>query len=143
MFLTYANAPARYHIKYPEGWTRRGDGQDVTFVDKNNVVHIVVGGGNAPSVASVRGELARLRATNTTLTFTPPSTILVSAGAAIKTTYTTRSAPDPVTGKQVVLIVDRYELARGGRRATIDLGTARGVDNVDAYRMMINSFSWR
>ena len=36
-----------------------------------------------------------------------------------------------------------YELARGGRRATVDLGTARGVDNVDAYRMIINSFRWR
>ena len=66
----------------------------------------------------------------------------VGGGEAIKATYTTRSTPNPVTGKQVVLIVDRYELAGPGRRATIDLGTARGVDNVDAYRKMINSFRW-
>ncbi len=42
-----------------------------------------------------------------------------------------------------MLIVDRYELATGGRLATVDLGTPKGVDNVDAYRMMIESFSWR
>ena len=40
------------------------------------------------------------------------------------------------------LIVDRYELTRGGHIATVDLGTPKGVDNVDAYRMMIESFRW-
>ena len=48
-----------------------------------------------------------------------------------------------MTGKRVTLLVDRYELASAGRVAVIDLGTPRGVDNVDAYRMMINSFRWR
>ena len=48
-----------------------------------------------------------------------------------------------MTGKRVILLVDRYELTRGGRRATVDLGTPKGVDNVDAYRMMIESFRWR
>jgi hypothetical protein len=50
--------------------------------------------------------------------------------------------PNPVTGKSVLLIVDRYELSIAGKRATVDLGTPKGVDNVDAYRMMINSFRW-
>jgi hypothetical protein len=48
-----------------------------------------------------------------------------------------------VTGKSVKLIVDRYELGRGGTRATVDLGTPVGVDNVDAYRLMIQSFRLR
>jgi hypothetical protein len=38
--------------------------------------------------------------------------------------------------------VDRYELGKGGKVAVVDLGTAKGVDNVDAYRMMIESFRW-
>ena len=41
-----------------------------------------------------------------------------------------------------MLIVDRYELTDPGGRATIDLGTAKGVDNLDAYKKMINSFRW-
>jgi hypothetical protein len=48
-----------------------------------------------------------------------------------------------VTGRRVLLVVDRYVLANGGRIATVDLGTPRGVDNVDAYKMMIQSFRWR
>jgi hypothetical protein len=57
--------------------------------------------------------------------------------------YTTESGPDPVTGRRVKLVVDRYQLGHGGRVATVDLGTPVGVDNVDAYRMMIRSFRWR
>jgi hypothetical protein len=64
-------------------------------------------------------------------------------GPARKVTYTTQGRPDPVTGKRVTLVVDRYVYARGGRRATVDLGTARGVDNVDAYRLIARSFRWR
>ena len=48
-----------------------------------------------------------------------------------------------MTGKRVKLVVDRYVLGRGGRVAVVDLGTPVGVDNVDAYRMMIESFRWR
>ena len=80
---------------------------------------------------------------NPTLKFTPPHAVTLKSGPAIKATYTTESAPNPVTGKSVLLIVDRYELAHAGKRATVDLGTAKGVDNVDAYRMMSNSFRWQ
>jgi hypothetical protein len=143
VFLTYRNPAARYSISYPEGWTRKGSGDDVTFTDKNNIVHIVISRGVPPSPGSVSAELTRLKQSNPTLTFTSPTTIRVKAERAVKATYRTTSAPNPVTGKSVLLIVDRYELAGGGRRATVDLGTPKGVDNVDAYRMIINSFRWQ
>ncbi len=34
-------------------------------------------------------------------------------------------------------------LPHGGREAVLDLGTPVGVDNVDAYRLMIESYRWR
>lgn len=143
MFLAFHDGSARYSIKFPEGWAQKGSGGDVTFSDKNNLVHIVVAAGGQPTGTALRAELTRLRASTPSLSFTPPVPIDLTSGAAIKATYTTLSAPNPVTGKRVVLIVDRYEFAHAGRRAIVDLGTARGVDNVDAYRMMINSFRWR
>ena len=143
VFLVFRNSKAGYSIKYPEGWTQRGTGGDVTFQDKNNLVHIVVGKGAAPTPASVTAQLDALRKSNRTLRFQQPQTMRVGASQVVKATYTTRSAPNPVTGKRVILLVDRYELTRGGRRATVDLGTPKGVDNVDAYRMMIESFRWR
>ena len=43
----------------------------------------------------------------------------------------------------MTLVVDRYDLWHAGKRAVVDLGTPVGVDNVDAYRLMIQSFRWR
>jgi hypothetical protein len=143
VFLTYRNPSAGYSMSYPEGWTQKGAASDVTISDKNNIVHITITSGGAATPAGVATELNRLKASNSTLTFTPPTAISLKSGQAVKVTYTTRSAPNPVTGKTVLLIVDRYELGRGGKRATVDLGTAKGVDNVDAYRRMINSFRWQ
>jgi hypothetical protein len=145
VFLTFDNRAAGYRISYPEGWTRKGTPADITFADKNNVVHIVIAKAPPATPATVASELERLKAANRSLTFTPPATVRLKNGAtAIKSTYTIRSAPNSVTGKTVLLVVDRYELrGASGRRATVDLGTPKGVDNVDAYRMMISSFRWQ
>jgi hypothetical protein len=115
----------------------------VTFRDKNNLVHIVVASGDAPTVAAVRSELATLKRSSPTLQAQAPQQVTIKGKPMVKVVYTTRSAPNPVTGKRVTLLVDRYELAKNGKRATVELGTPRGVDNVDAYRMMIESFTWR
>ena len=138
----FSNPSARYSIKYPEGWTQSGSGNDVTFRDKNNVVHVTVATAAVPTRASVEGTVRALKSSTPTLTFTPAQAMSIASQPAVKLTYTTRSAPDPVTGRSVLLIVDRYALHRGGKVATVDLGTPQGVDNVDAYRKMIESFRW-
>ena len=142
VFVTYSNPSAGYSISFPEGWTRKGSSTDVTFSDKNNIVHIAITKRGAPTPAGVAAELNALKRSNPTLTFTPAASIQVKAGPAVKATYNTTSAPNPVTGKRVLLIVDRYELSKAAKRATVDLATPKGVDNVDAYRMMISSFRW-
>ena len=143
VFLAFQNRGAGYSIKYPEGWTQQGSGADVTFKDKNNLVHIVIARGTAPSVASVAAQLNALKRTTPSLTFATPRIVAIGSVQVVKARYSTTSAPNPVTGKWVTLMVDRYELARSGRLAVLDLGTPVGVDNVDAYRKMIDSFTWR
>jgi hypothetical protein len=112
-FLTFTDKPASYSIKYPAGWARTGSGNDVTFREKGNVVHISVHPGKARS------------------------------GSGEKKTLTRKSAPDPVTGKSLPLVVDIYEYESGGKVAVLELSTPEGVDNVDAYRMISESFRWR
>lgn len=141
-FLTFRD-PAGYSIEYPEGWARRGAGPDVTFQDKANTIRIVVTRGPAPTSASVQAALQRLARTDLTVVAGAPKQLALKHGRAIKVSYTRRGASDPVTGKRPTLIVDRYVLGRGGRVATIDLGTVKGVDNVDAYKMISGSFTWR
>jgi hypothetical protein len=143
VFLVFNNSGSGYSIKYPEGWTQQGSAASVTFRDKNNLVHIVLAHGATPSPGSVAAQLTALKRSTPTLAFTAPHPIRIGGSQAVKATYTTQSAPNPVTGKRVTLIVDRYELGHNGRVAVVDLGTPRGVDNVDAYRMMIQSFRWQ
>ena len=124
VFLTFRNAAARYSMKYPEGWAQQGSGAHVTIRDKNNIVRVVVNSGAKPSVAGAHQ-------------------LTISGSPALKSVYRTQSAPNTVTGKRVTLTVDRYYLWHNGKRAVVDLGTPVGVDNVDAYRLMIQSFRWR
>ncbi len=143
VFLVFTNHTAGYAMKYPEGWTQSGSGQSVTFNDKNNRVRVLIAGGPAPTPASMTRELQSLKASTPSLSYQPPHPVGLPAGPAVATTYTTLSAPNSVTGKRVLLIVNRYETAKGGKRATVDLGTPQGVDNKDAYRLIINSFRWQ
>jgi hypothetical protein len=112
-FLVFKNPNAGYSIRYPEGWARRGQGNDVTFREKANVIHITVKPGTAKNKPGK------------------------------KTTVSRQSAPDPVTGKRLPLTVDVYEFEKGGKVAVLELSTPEGVDNVDAYRLISESFAWR
>lgn len=140
VFLTFDDAAAGFSIKYPEGWAQQGSGKRVVFRDMNNIVRIVIGSGSAPTAASVKRGMAALKGVTVT---TAAQETTISGRPSFKVSYSTVSAPNPVTGKRVVLVVDRYYLWSRGRTAVVDLGTPVGVDNVDAYRMMIESFRWR
>jgi hypothetical protein len=142
VFLVYHDAGAGYSMKYPEGWARKGNAGNVTLRDKNNIVHVIVAAGAPATIRSVKAQLAQLKTTNPSFSAGPPQTVGIGGAQATKVTYTTKSATNPVTGKSVKLIVDRYYLSHAGKVAIVDLGTPQGVDNVDAYRMMIQSFTW-
>jgi hypothetical protein len=141
-FLTFKHAKDGFSMKYPEGWAQKKAPTGITFQDKNNLVRVDVHGGRAPTAASVKQELAKLKAANPTLAAQQPASVTIKGKPAIKVTYTTTSAPNQVTGKRVTLLVDRYVFAKNGKVAVLDLGTPKGVDNVDAYRLMSESFTW-
>jgi PsbP len=141
-FLTFKNPSAGYSILYPQGWARKGSGTDVTFSDKDNSVEVKIAGGAKPTVSSVSAELKKEASSNPTLKPGSPQTVTVAGSPTIHVLYHVQGAPDPVTGKKPTLMVDRYELANKGRVATVNESTPVGVDNVDAYRKIIQSFQW-
>jgi hypothetical protein len=143
IFLTYANKKAGYSLTYPEGWAQRATGSAVVFSDKNNVIRVVVSKGAAPTPASVTAALNAEKAKKPSLTVGSASTVQLGAGApVIKVSYSTISAPNPVTGKRIELLVDRYVYSHQGKVAILDLATPRGVDNVDAYKRIAKSWKW-
>lgn len=141
-FLTYTNRAGRYSISYPEGWARSGKGADVTFQDKSNTVTIKVSPGARPTPSSVAAELKQEATTDPCLTPGQPQATTAGPNQVVKVTYTTEGQKSPVTGQRPKITVDRYVYSRSGKVATVDLATPVGVDNVDAYRMIIQSFKW-
>lgn len=143
VFLTYRNPGQGYSVKVPEGWARTGSGAHVTFRDKNNVVRIDIAPGSRTTAADANAELARTAKQTPSLQFHQATAVTAAGKPAVKLTYSTASSPNPVTGKRVKLVVDRYYVPGHGKHAVVDLGTPQGVDNVDAYHLMIESFRWR
>lgn len=139
IFLTFTDNAAGFTLKVPEGWAQRGAARAVTFRDKNNVVRVVVSRSSRPTVGFVGAAVQHLAGATVA---TQPTAVTLAAGSGYKLTYSTESAPNAVTGKRVKLVVDRYYLWKHGRLAVVDLGTPVGVDNVDAYRLMIESLRW-
>ena len=90
-------------MSYPEGWAQKhAAGHDVTFQDKNNLVRVAIAsGGRRRPRRAVNAQLAKLKATNPTLKVgRAAARSALKAGKAVKVTYTTQSAPNPVTGKR-------------------------------------------
>ncbi len=139
VFLVFRDSTAGYSMKYPEGWAQQGSGGAVTFRDHNNIVRVVVGPAAPPTRATVQADVARLKGV---VVQRPAQAITLAGAPAFEVVYSTESAANTVTGTRVKLIVDRYYLWSAGHRAVVDLGTPQGVDNVDAYRMMSESFRW-
>src|SRR3954469_12360405 len=141
-FLRYTNSAAGYSLVYPQGWARKGSGNDITFSDKDNSVEVQITKGSSPTVSSVAAELKQEAAKDPTLQPGQPQQMQVPSGPAIHVVYHVEGPPDPVTGKKPTLMVDRYVLGSKGRVATVNEATPVGVDNVDAYRKIIESFRW-
>ena len=141
-FLTFKSRAAGYSISYPEGWARSGSGNQVTFRDKSNTIAIHVTPGPAATPASVDKQVEQQAASDPCLSPGPAKTVTVGPNRAVKLTYTTKGAKSPVTGQQPKITVDRYVYSKGGQVATVDLSNPLGVDNVDAYRMISESFRW-
>ena len=141
-FLTFRNGSGGYSISYPEGWARSGKSDTVTFQDKSNTITINVAQGSKPTTASVAAELKQEASSDPCLSAGTPQATTAGPNQVIKVTYTTEGQKSSVTGQRPKITVDRYVYFKGGKVATVDLATPVGVDNVDAYRMISESFRW-
>lgn len=114
------------------------------FSDKFNSVRVTLADQPAmPSVASVQAsERPALAQSAPCFRAGGVSQVARRSGPAVLITYRASSAPDPVTGKVVVLDVEQYDFWRNGKQASITLSSPKGSDNVDPWRRVTDSFAW-
>lgn len=143
-FVTYTSPTGGYSITMPEGWARQENGANVSFSDKLHLFSVEIGCGTGPAdEATAQGEVdSTLAQTIPAFELVAITSVTLPAGPAVLIQYRTNSEPDPVTGRQYRLDVDRYELVRDGVRAIISLSGPAGSDNVDVSRQVSESFQW-
>jgi hypothetical protein len=139
VFIPYSS-PLGFALKVPEGWARRENGDEVSFADKYNRIEVAVGRAEmAPTAQTVKQALERA---GRTVKVTNIKAAHLPAGNAVEVTFTSESEPNPVTGKSARLEDVRYVFFREGRLVTLTMSAPKGADNVDAWKMVSESFRW-
>jgi hypothetical protein len=142
VFLTYTGANPGFSIQYVEGWqvTPKSDGVVINDKDSSEIVAVVAPQSDiAAFVAS--SDLPALQS-QPGFKLIKQDTVKVGSTKYVHLAFHQTSPPDSVTGKQVPQTVDRYYVPGPNGVAVVSLATPDGVDNVDAFRQMIESFTW-
>ena len=142
VFLTYQSAAWQFAIQYVEGWQVTTQPNGVLIRDKDSSETVTVAqlpGDVSAWIAST--DLPSLRS-QPGFSLVKQNAVRVGPSTYNHLVYHVKSPPDPVTGKQVPSTVDRFYIPGPGL-AVISLATPDGVDNVDAFRQIIGSFSWK
>lgn len=143
VFLTYRGGTPAFSIQYVEGWQVRSQPDGVLVRDKDSSETVAI----VPSPADLAGwiastDLPELQA-QAGFKFIKQDRVKVAAILYDHLVYHLLAPPDPVTGKRVPSTVDRYYVPGPAALAIVSLSTPDGVDNVDAFRQMIESFKWQ
>jgi hypothetical protein len=144
-FVAYSAPDRSFSVEVPEGWGRTQNGRVILFSDKFNSIRIEnLASARQPTVESARNsEVPAIRVAAHGFSVGEIKTTDRKAGAAVLITYRADSAQNEVTGKVAVEAVERYDFFRNGREVILTLSAPAGSDNVDAWRKVTNSFSWR
>jgi hypothetical protein len=144
-YVAFRPSGGAFTVKVPEGWARTGQGGATVFTDKLNRVEIATASASsAPTVTSVGSEVVpRLRGQVPKFDGPKVSQVNRHAGSAVLLKYQGDSAADPVTGKIVRDAFERYAFYRQGHEVDLTLSGPVNADNVDPWRIVTDSFSWK
>jgi hypothetical protein len=144
VFISFSPSGGAYTVNVPEGWARTQANGVVTFTDKYNSIALASStAATAPTVESVKSDGLSDVAADPTFTLIDVTPIARKAGAGVLATYEIGSTPNPVTGKKALLAVERYVFFHNGTVVTMTLSGAKGADNVDPWKIVSDSLTWK
>lgn len=144
-FVAYAPPGGGFSVKVPEGWSRTSRGGAVTFTDKLNSITVErVPAQVAPTVRDARQtEVPRLRAKVPGFKLAQVTSVTRRPGQGVLISYEASAKPNAVTGKAGVDAVERYVFFHKGHDVVLTLSGPKGADNVDPWRIVTDSVTWR
>lgn len=133
------------HLKVPEGWAQATVHGTLTWTDKYNGVSIqVLPRATAPTVWSTQTEdIPALRSSVAKFSAGAITTVVRRGGTAVHLVFQLDSAPNPVTGKVVRDVAERFAFWHAGQEAILTLVGPVNADNVDPWRIVSDSLRWR
>jgi hypothetical protein len=144
VYVTYQSPAGHLALKVPEGWSRKSTPTSSTFTSNLNSISVAwMPMTGAPTAGSLRATTVRaLHAAALAFRLQAVRTVTLAGGPAVEIVYQVNSAPNPVTGRQYRLVIERFEFYHKGRGAVLSLSSAVGSDNVDPWRIVSESFRW-
>jgi hypothetical protein len=144
VYVPYQSAAGHFQLRVPEGWSRSTAASSSTFSSNlNSITAAWMPMASAPSVTTAGAvTVPALRAKTLAFHLQAIRSVPLTGGTAVEIVYQVNSAPNPVTGRQYRLVIERFELQKAGRAAVISLSSAVGSDNVDPWRIVSQSFRW-
>ncbi len=141
-----SSAGAGYSIQYVEGWTvTPGANGAVAITDIDSAEQVefqALPAGDLQQYVSSSAEI-QLQSQTQDYKRSGLESLTVNGQPAVKLSYTWTSAPDPVTNKSRSVTTERYYIpGPNSKLAVLTLTTPVGVDNVDAFNQMLESFAW-
>jgi hypothetical protein len=144
VYVAYRSPAGHVALKVPEGWSRRSSPASSTFTSNlNSITMAWMPMAGAPTVGTARATTVHaLQAHTLAFRLQAVRAVSLAGGPAVEIIYQVNSAPNPVTGRQYRLVIERFELFHKGQGAVLSLSSAVGSDNVDPWRIVSESFRW-
>jgi hypothetical protein len=144
VFVTFAATDGTYSVDVPEGWARTQQQGAVSFTDKYNAVTIQSKKtASAPTVDAVKATALDDVKANPGFRLLAVKPVQRKAGDGVLATYEVGSTPNAVTGKSALLSVERYMFFHNGETVVLTLSGAKGADNVDPWKTVSDSLTWK
>jgi hypothetical protein len=144
VYVAFRSSGGHFAVKVPEGWARTTRPSRVSFASALNSITVQwTAMSSAPTVSSAKSvDVPALRSSQLAFQLESVKAVHLSGGTAIEIVYQVNSKPNPVTGKQYRLVIERFELFKNGQEDVLSLSSPVGADNVDPWRIVSESFRW-
>jgi hypothetical protein len=144
-FIPYTPASGTFTVTVPEGWSQSSTGEATTFTDKLNAAKFEeMSPAIAPTVQSAQKDIVpQLAKDHPGFALTDVVAVTRAGGSAVLIRYEQDAAVNDVTTTAGKEAVEEYLFWKAGTMVTVTLTSPVGADNVDPWREITDTFSWR
>lgn len=144
-FVNYSSSQGGYSVQVPEGWSRTENGAEVSFVDKFDGVKTTIETNSKPfSLDNIKNNQVKgLVANGRAIKIVEIREVSLPGGKSVVVKYYSNSEPNSITNKQIRLENQTFYFDKNGKIGSLTVWAPLGSDNVDQWKKISESWSWK